>query len=54
MFQNDVITKITAIDGDRGHPRNIKYGLVSEGHPMTVFFSIDELTGRYLMNMEYE
>ncbi|KAI5753935.1 hypothetical protein M8J77_004427 [Diaphorina citri] len=53
LTMNDVITKITAIDGDKGHPRTIKYGLVSEGHPMTVFFTINELTGEIRLSKPY-
>ncbi|CAH0746918.1 unnamed protein product [Bemisia tabaci] len=45
LKEGDFVTRVTAIDGDRGTPRPIKYGLVSEGSPFTVFFNIDRKTG---------
>ncbi|KAF4533463.1 hypothetical protein B566_EDAN001192, partial [Ephemera danica] len=41
----DVILQVQAEDGDKGRPRDIRYGLLSEGNPYTPFFSIDEDTG---------
>ena len=32
-------------DGDKGVPREIVYGLVSEGNPFTPFFNISETSG---------
>lgn len=37
--------RVTARDGDKGSPRPVRYGLVSEGNPFTVFFTIDQDTG---------
>lgn len=39
------MTKVEAIDGDRGRPRRIKYGLVSENRPFTVLFEIGLFSG---------
>lgn len=44
-LQGDTITKVLAIDGDRGNPRPINYGLVSENNPFTIFFNIDRTSG---------
>ncbi|KAK9506580.1 hypothetical protein O3M35_008483 [Rhynocoris fuscipes] len=41
----DVVMRVTARDGDKGFPRPVKYGLVSEGNPFTVFFTIDQDNG---------
>lgn len=41
------ILKVFAQDGDRGNPRQIRYGLVSEKNPFTTFFNISEKTGEY-------
>lgn len=43
----DVVLSVHAEDGDRGKPRNIRYGLVSEGNPFTSFFNMSEDTGRW-------
>lgn len=45
VLQGDVVTKVEAIDGDRGRPRRIKYGLVSENRPFTVLFEIGLFSG---------
>ncbi|XP_015369769.1 PREDICTED: cadherin-86C [Diuraphis noxia] len=45
MSIGDIVTKVEAIDGDRGRPRRIKYGLVSENRPFTVLFEIGLFTG---------
>ncbi|KAL1117783.1 hypothetical protein AAG570_004098 [Ranatra chinensis] len=45
LTQGDFIVRVTARDGDKGSPRKVKYALVSEGNPFTVFFSIDQDTG---------
>lgn len=47
VLQGHVITKVEAIDGDRGKPRRIKYGLVSENRPFTVLFEIGLFSGTY-------
>ncbi|VVC33823.1 Hypothetical protein CINCED_3A009224 [Cinara cedri] len=45
MSIGDVVTKVEAMDGDRGKPRRIKYGLVSENRPFTVLFEIGLFSG---------
>ncbi|XP_055696679.1 cadherin-86C isoform X1 [Lutzomyia longipalpis] len=45
LIPGDKIIQIQAEDGDKGVPRQIRYGLVSEGHPLTSFFSINETSG---------
>jgi hypothetical protein len=37
---------VQAEDGDKGFPRELRYGIVSEGNPFTPFFDIDEKTGK--------
>ncbi|XP_046738432.1 cadherin-86C [Diprion similis] len=41
----DVILRVHAEDGDKGTPREVTYGLVSDGNPLTPFFNISEWTG---------
>lgn len=41
----DLVLKVRAEDGDRGNPRDIRYGLVSEGNPFTPFFNLSEDSG---------
>lgn len=38
--------RVHAEDGDKGVPREIVYGLVSEGNPFTLFFNISESSGK--------
>ncbi|XP_015187616.1 PREDICTED: cadherin-86C [Polistes dominula] len=45
----DVILRVHAEDGDKGVPREIAYGLVSEGNPFTPFFNISETTGEIVL-----
>lgn len=45
----DMVVRVRAEDGDKGAPRQIRYGLVSEGNPFTPFFNINETTGRFLI-----
>ena len=45
MFPGDVVVRVKAEDGDRGNPRDIRYGLISEGNPFTPFFNITDTTG---------
>lgn len=40
------ILQVHAEDGDKGVPRDIRYGLVSEGNPFTSFFDINDTTGK--------
>lgn len=42
----DLILQIRAEDGDRGNPRSVRYGLVSEGSPFTPFFNLSEDKGK--------
>lgn len=39
------MVRVHAEDGDKGVPREIVYGLVSEGNPFTPFFNISETSG---------
>ncbi|XP_057668019.1 cadherin-86C [Diorhabda carinulata] len=41
----DLVLRVHAEDGDRGNPRDIRYGLVPEDDPFVTFFSINETTG---------
>ncbi|EEZ97721.1 cadherin-86C [Tribolium castaneum] len=45
LLPGDVVLRIHAEDGDRGNPRDIRYGLVPENNPFTPFFNISEETG---------
>jgi hypothetical protein len=45
--QGDVVLEVHAEDGDKGSPRELRYGIVSEGNPFIQFFSIDQKTGRF-------
>jgi hypothetical protein len=45
--QGDVGVEVQAEDGDKGSPRELRYGIVSEGNPFIQFFSIDQKTGRF-------
>ncbi|KAK0160780.1 hypothetical protein PV328_008149 [Microctonus aethiopoides] len=40
---------VHAEDGDKGVPREVTYGLVSEGNPFTPFFNISESTGEIIL-----
>lgn len=42
------ILQVHAEDGDKGIPREIRYGLVSEGNPFTSFFDINDTTGNVI------
>lgn len=41
------ILQVHAEDGDKGSPREVRYGLVSEGNPFTSFFDINETSGKF-------
>ncbi|XP_028144582.2 cadherin-86C [Diabrotica virgifera virgifera] len=45
LSSGDLILRVHAEDGDRGNPRDIRYGLVPDKNPFVTFFSIDETTG---------
>lgn len=39
------ILQVHAEDGDKGNPREVRYGLVSESNPFTSFFDINDTSG---------
>ncbi|XP_058798791.1 cadherin-86C [Phymastichus coffea] len=45
----DVILRVHAEDGDKGVPRQVTYGLISEGNPFTPFFNVSESTGEIIL-----
>ncbi|OXU32080.1 hypothetical protein TSAR_007837 [Trichomalopsis sarcophagae] len=45
----DVILRVHAEDGDKGVPREVTYGLISEGNPFTPFFNVSETTGEIIL-----
>ncbi|XP_053664398.1 cadherin-86C [Anopheles marshallii] len=45
LIPGDKVLQVHAEDGDKGVPREIRYGLVSEGNPFTSFFDINETSG---------
>ncbi|EFN81179.1 Cadherin-86C [Harpegnathos saltator] len=49
MQTGDIILRVHAEDGDKGVPREITYGLVSEGNPFIPFFNISETTGEIVL-----
>lgn len=49
LTPGDLILQVKAEDGDRGKPREIRYGLVSDGSPFYSFFDIDEQTGEFYL-----
>lgn len=51
-FQGDIILRVHAEDGDKGVPREITYGLVSEGNPFIPFFNISETTGKGTISID--
>lgn len=42
------VLQVHAEDGDKGNPREIRYGLVSEGNPFTSFFDINDTSGKFI------
>lgn len=44
-----MILRVHAEDGDKGVPREVTYGLISEGNPFTPFFNVSETTGEYIV-----
>ncbi|CAK1540663.1 unnamed protein product [Leptosia nina] len=54
VVPGDVVVKVRAEDGDKGAPRQIRYGLVSEGNPFTPFFNINETTGEVTLERPIE
>lgn len=47
LCNNTQVLQVHAEDGDKGNPREIRYGLVSEGNPFTSFFDINDTTGEF-------
>ncbi|XP_076173320.1 uncharacterized protein LOC143149635 [Ptiloglossa arizonensis] len=45
----DIVLRVHAEDGDKGVPREIVYGLVSEGNAFTPFFNISETSGEIVL-----
>ncbi|KAJ8674821.1 hypothetical protein QAD02_010607 [Eretmocerus hayati] len=45
----DLILRVHAEDGDKGVPRDVTYGLISEGNPFTPFFNVSETTGEIFL-----
>nr|CAD7439821.1 unnamed protein product [Timema bartmani] len=50
FLQGDVVLQVHAEDGDKGQPRQVRYGLVSEENPFTTFFHINDRTGEITMS----
>ncbi|XP_047018990.1 cadherin-86C isoform X1 [Helicoverpa zea] len=50
----DMVVRVRAEDGDKGAPRQIRYGLVSEGNPFTPFFNINETSGEVTLERPIE
>ena len=44
-----MVLEVQAEDGDKGSPRELRYGIVSEGNPFIHFFSIDQKTGKIFL-----
>ncbi|XP_017465171.1 PREDICTED: cadherin-86C [Rhagoletis zephyria] len=49
ILPGDKILQVHAEDGDKGNPREIRYGLVSEGNPFTSFFDINDTSGEIFL-----
>ncbi|XP_059219836.1 cadherin-86C isoform X4 [Stomoxys calcitrans] len=49
ILPGDKILQVHAEDGDKGSPREVRYGLVSEGNPFTSFFDINETSGEIFL-----
>ncbi|KAJ9594672.1 hypothetical protein L9F63_014006, partial [Diploptera punctata] len=45
LKEGDVILTVYAEDGDKGSPREVRYGLVSENNPLTPYFHMDDKSG---------
>ncbi|CAB3363388.1 Hypothetical predicted protein [Cloeon dipterum] len=41
----DLVLRVLAEDGDKGNPREIRYGLLTQGNPFTPFFRMEETSG---------
>nr|Q9VGW1.3 RecName: Full=Cadherin-86C; Flags: Precursor [Drosophila melanogaster]ACD79974.1 cadherin [Drosophila melanogaster] len=49
ILPGDKILQVHAEDGDKGNPREVRYGLVSENNPFTSFFDINETSGEIFL-----
>nr|XP_036217959.1 cadherin-86C [Bactrocera oleae]XP_036217960.1 cadherin-86C [Bactrocera oleae] len=49
IIPGDKILQVHAEDGDKGSPREVRYGLVSEGNPFTSFFDINDTSGEIFL-----
>ncbi|XP_075147348.1 cadherin 86C isoform X2 [Haematobia irritans] len=49
ILPGDKILQVHAEDGDKGSPREVRYGLVSEGNPFTSFFDINDTSGEIFL-----
>ncbi|XP_055377610.1 cadherin-86C [Condylostylus longicornis] len=49
LLPGDKVLQVHAEDGDKGNPREIRYGLVSEGNPFTSFFDINDTSGEIFL-----
>ncbi|XP_061389861.1 cadherin-86C [Musca vetustissima] len=49
ILPGDKILQVHAEDGDKGSPRDVRYGLVSEGNPFTSFFDINDTSGEIFL-----
>ncbi|XP_043071713.1 cadherin-86C isoform X2 [Drosophila grimshawi] len=48
------ILQVHAEDGDKGSPREVRYGLVSENNPFTSFFDINDTSGEIFLKRPIE
>ena len=53
LQQGDLILRVHAEDGDKGVPREVTYGLISEGNPFTPFFNVSETTGQQIFRLMF-
>ncbi|XP_051862592.1 cadherin-86C isoform X2 [Drosophila albomicans] len=49
ILPGDKILQVHAEDGDKGNPREVRYGLVSENNPFTSFFDINDTSGEIFL-----
>ncbi|XP_002137604.3 cadherin-86C isoform X1 [Drosophila pseudoobscura] len=49
ILPGDKILQVHAEDGDKGNPREIRFGLVSENNPFTSFFDINDTSGEIFL-----
>lgn len=54
ILPGDKILQVHAEDGDKGNPREVRYGLVSEGNPFTSFFDINDTSGEIFLMQPLE